>query len=108
MPDLNSNYQKYLETQISFSNTFTPDVLTGAAIYRLDPRYSKDIIPIHIRTGAQTLGAPTERKHFGSIEFHGEGINNGWLSVRVWIDGRYLCEGRATMSDNGNCIRKVS
>ena len=108
MASITDNLQKYLESQISFSNTFTPDTLNGSAIYRFDPKDSKDVIPVHIRTGAQTLGAPTERKHFRSIEFHGEGINNGWLGVRVWIDGRYLCEGRATMSDNGNCIRKVN
>lgn len=98
----------YLETQIGFLNTFATEDVVGSAVYRFDPKDSKDVIPIHIRTGAQTLGAPTERKHFRSIEFHGEGINNGSLGVRVWIDGRYMCEGRATMSDNGNCIRKVN
>ena len=108
MANFVENYQKYLESQISFSNTFSPDSLNGVGIYRFDPKDSSEVIPIHIRTGAQTLGAPTERKHFRSIEFHGEGINNGWLGVRVWIDGRYLCEGRATMTETGNSVRKVN
>ena len=100
--------QAYLDTQIGFKNTLDITALAGNAIYRFDPKDSMDVIPIHIRTGAQSLGYPTERKHFRAIEFHGEGINNGLLGVRIWIDGRYVCEGRATMSDNGNCIRKVN
>lgn len=103
-----TNHQNYLTAQISFANTFAATGLSGYSVFRFDSNGTQDKLPIHIRTGAQTLGAPTERKHFRSIEFHGEGINNGLLGVRVWIDGRYMCEGRATMSDNGNCIRKVN
>ena len=102
-----ANYQNYLDKQVSFSNTFVYTNDDGDAVYKFN--YSSNgVIPLFIRTGAQSLGYPTERKHFRAVEFHGEGINNGLLGVRVWIDGRYVCEGRATMSDNGNCIRKVN
>lgn len=103
-----TNHQNYLTAQISFANTFAATGLSGYSVFRFDSNGTQDKLPIHIRTGAQSLGYPTERKHFRAIEFHGEGINNGLLGVRVWIDGRYVCEGRATMSDNGNCIRKVN
>ena len=38
----------------------------------------------------------------------GPSCKNGWLGVRVWVDGRYLCEGRATMTETGNSVRKVN
>ena len=63
--------QAYLDTQIGFKNTLDVTALSGNAIYRFDPKDSMDVIPIHIRTGAQSLGYPTERKHFRAIEFHG-------------------------------------
>ena len=102
-----ANYQNYLDKQISFSNTFVYPYADGDAVYKFNAS-SLGAIPLFIRTGAQSLGAPTERKRFNRIEFHGEGINNGVLAVRVYIDGRYLCDGRVTMTENGTCVRRVN
>lgn len=100
------NFQNYLDKQISFSNTFVYSGSDGDSIYKFDDGDGR--LPILIRTGEQSLGTPSERKHFRQIELTGQGVNNGLLGVRVWIDGRYLCEGRITMTETSTCVRRVN
>ena len=108
MADFISNLQVYYDAQVSFSNSFSPTPLTGGAIYRFDPQGETTKLPILIRTGAQSLGSPSERKHFRQVELTGEGYNNGLVGVRIWIDGRYVCEGRITMTDTATCVRRIN
>ena len=103
-----TNYQNYLTAQISFANTFSATGLNGYSVFRFDSNGMQDKLPIHIRTGAQSLGTPSERKHFRQIELTGEGYNNGLLGVSVWIDGRYVCEGRITMTETSTCVRRIN
>ncbi len=65
-------------------------------------------IPFHIRTGQQAFGAPAERKRFHYIEFHGYGPLSGTLRVRIYIDGRYVCDGEAVTCETPNKIRRVN
>jgi hypothetical protein len=65
-------------------------------------------LPFHFRTGQQTLGDVGERKRFKYIEFHGAGVNPGTLRVRVYIDGRYVCDGNITMTETPDKKRRVN
>lgn len=65
-------------------------------------------IPFHIRTGQQAFGNAAERKRFHYLEFHGYGPLSGTLWVRIYIDGRYVCDGKSVTSENPNKIRRVN
>jgi hypothetical protein len=61
-------------------------------IYDLDG--NNDVkIPYHLRTGQQTLNIPTIPKRFYGIKFYSEHYQ-GELHVRVYIDDKYVCDGR--------------
>lgn len=82
-------------------------IFTDAAIWELFNDEST-LLPFHIRTGQQALGDIAERKRFRYVEFHGFGINPGTLRVRIYIDGRYVCDGRATLSETPDKKRRVN
>ena len=65
-------------------------------------------LPFHIRTGQQSLGDIAERKRFKYVEFHGYGVNPGTIRVRIYIDGVYICDGMATLSENPDKRRRVN
>jgi len=65
-------------------------------------------LPFHIRTGPQGLGDVSDRKNFSHVEFHGYGSTPGTLRVRVYIDGRYVCDGNVTLSENPNTHRRIN
>lgn len=81
---------------------YAPTALTGRAIYRFSPT-AKSRVPLHVRTGAQSLGNPTERKRFGYIEFHGKGT----LFCRVYVDGVYICQKSVTLTESPSKIRNI-
>jgi hypothetical protein len=102
--DDNFNYfvsqQAGLGTGITFSN------IIGNSVYEFGADFNKKI-PYHIRTGAQAMGDPTARKRFWAVKFHGA-EDNGTLHVRIYIDGRYVCEGRAVAVSSFNKLRQVN
>lgn len=66
------------------------------------------LLPFHIRTGQQCLGNIAERKRFKYVEFHGFGVNPGTVRVRIYIDGIYICDGLATLSETPDKKRRVN
>lgn len=80
----------------------TPATINGRAVYRFAPPYGSARIPIHIRTGAQTFGAPDERKRFQQIEFHGTGS----LYIRAYVDGVWIADGTITMTETPSKDRR--
>jgi len=64
-------------------------------------------MPIHLRTGQQSLGSVTERDQFHHVEFHGYGINPGTARVRIYIDGKYVCDDQVTLSENPTKTRRT-
>jgi hypothetical protein len=67
----------------------------------------KYAVPYHIRTGDNSLGAPLIKKKFRDIRFHAL-EDRGTLHVRIYIDGRYVCDGQSTVSTNPNKIRQIN
>ena len=85
--------------------SFAPALLSGRSIYRFgssSATLSTTRIPMHIRTGPQSFGNPTERKRFTQLEFHGRG--SVW--VRVYVDGVWICEGAVTLTETPSKIRR--
>ena len=85
--------------------SFAPVLLSGRSIYRFgssSATLSTTRIPLHIRTGDQTLGQPTERKKFTQLEFHGRGS----LWIRVYVDGVWICEGAVTLTETPSKSRR--
>ena len=56
-----------------------------------------------IRTGQQAFGNPTERKRFQQLEFHGKGT----VKCRVYVDGVWICDASATMSETPTKERRI-
>ncbi len=57
------------------------------------------LIPYHVRTGQQTLGSPTAQKRFYGVKIYSEHYR-GELHVRVYVDDKYVCDGRVTPYSN--------
>ena len=94
MTSTQDNFNGFAAAQSTLSS-FAPTTLNGRSVYRFAPSYAPENIPLHIRSGAQTFGAPDERKKFQQIEFHGTGS----LYVRVYVDGVWISDGSVTMTE---------
>jgi hypothetical protein len=97
------NFNLFYAAQSMLSSA-APTPLNGEAIYRFAPEYSSTHIPLHIRTGAQSFGSPSERKRFKQVEFHGTGT----LYVRAYVDGVWISDGTVTLTENPSKDRKFS
>ena len=106
MASVNENTVKFFEAETLFG-TFAPDALTGRVIFKFGGDTSQKL-PFCIRTGGQSLGAPTDRKSFRAVDVYAEGTVNGLVGIRIYIDGRYVCSGRATCSDQPNVHRRIN
>lgn len=103
-----SNFDKFTAAQSLLSTTFAPDTLTGVGIYSFnaDPNIvpgTKPRIPLHIRTGQQSLGNPPERKRFKQVEVHGKGT----ATVRVYVDGVYVHQNTVTLTESPSKDRRL-
>jgi len=105
MTTTQDNFNAFYAAEATLSST-TPTLLNGRSIYRFNPPYGVTRIPLHIRTGQQTLqnmhdfrqydaADPVARKKFQQVEFHGKGS----LYVRVYVDGTWICDGTVTMTE---------
>ena len=113
MTTTQDNFNTFYAAESTLSSA-TPASLTGRSVYRFNPPYGVTRIPLHIRTGAQTLhnvsdmrkydaGDPVGRKRFQQIEFHGKGS----LYVRVYVDGTWICDGTVTMTEAPSKDRRL-
>jgi hypothetical protein len=96
------DYQSQMGVDVAFttSGTVTRDLFHFA----VNGDYS---VPYHIRTGDNSLGSPLIKKKFRDVRFHAL-EDKGTLHVRVYIDGRYICDGQSTVATNPNRERQVN
>jgi len=101
-------FQSYLQYQrtMGVGVDFSP---AGTATRKVSEFFANDkvLIPYHIRTGDNTLGEPLVKKKFRDVRFHAL-EDKGTLHVRIYIDGRYVCDGQSTVAVNPNKIRQVN
>jgi hypothetical protein len=98
----------FIVAQSTLGSDFYPQLAGERKIFSFGVDKSRSVgsvarIPMHIRTGAQSLGNPTERKRFTQIEFHGTGT----LKCRVYVDGVYICESSVTLSETPSKDRRL-
>lgn len=100
-----ANREAFLLAQCGMTDSFTPTSSSSMGVSRWDWS-NTDRIPYHIRTGQQSMGDPTTRKKFWETRLYGS-ESQGTLHVRLYIDGRYVCDGRSILANNYNQFRKI-
>lgn len=101
MTTTQDNFNAFVAAESTLSSV-APTTLNGRSIYKFATAYAPERVPLHIRSGAQTFGAPDERKRFHQIEFHGTGS----LYVRVYVDGVWISDGSVTMTETPSKDRR--
>ncbi len=112
MAQVQDNFNTFYAAQSTLESA-APVTLNGRSIYRFASPYGVTRVPLHIRTGAQTLhnvndyrkydaGDPVGRKRYQQIEFHGKGT----LYVRVYVDGTWIADGTVTMTESPSKDRR--
>jgi len=96
-----TNFTAFYAAECTLS-TASVSQTTGRGIYKFNSSNTSRI-PLSIRTGQQAFGNPTERKRFCQLEFHGKGT----VRCRVYVDGIWICDGVATMTENPTKERRV-
>ena len=89
MADNNTNIQAFLACQAGIGLDFNPTNLGGKSIWRWEG--SSQQVPIRLRSGPKTCGAPFEKKWFSSVELNGDA--GGSFVCRVWVDGHLVVAG---------------
>lgn len=113
MASTQENFTSFYAAESTLSGASATTV-TGRSIYRFNPPHGAVKIPLHIRTGAQTLhnvadmrrydaGDPVARKRFRQVEFHGRGN----LYVRIYVDGTWIADGTVTMTETPSKDRRL-
>ena len=100
-----TNLQKFAEKEVDLKDTNDFAAVPGLSIWRFDAD-PVNTIPFHIRTGENSCGNPLERKQFKYIEFHGQG--SGTARVRVYIDRRYICDGKVSFTEAPSAQRRLN
>ena len=101
MSDLSANITEFYAAESDIS-AFVPTTLSGASVWKFQPS-GPNHIPLHVRTGAISMGQPAERKRFTQIEFHGKGT----LWVRIYVDGVFVIEGQVTLTETPSKDRRL-
>ncbi len=104
MADTTTNFNAFYAAEATLS-TAAPTTINGRSVYRFNPPYGVQRIPIHIRTGANPIperGGAMERKRFRQIEFHGKGS----LYVRAYVDGIWIADSTVTMTESPSKDRR--
>lgn len=101
-----ANREAFLTAQGGMTDSFSPAATSSVGVCRWDWT-NPDRLPYHIRTGQQSMGDPTTRKKFWDVKMYGSDTQ-GTLHVRVYMDGRYICDGRSVLANSYNQIRKVN
>lgn len=99
---------EFLKSELSFSEQIgVTDNSPSSIIVEMFSDDSTNL-PYHIRTGPQSLGDPCERKRYRGVEIHGSDSRGGTCRVRIYIDGRYVCDGAVTFSESPLKHRRVN
>ena len=101
--DPNPNNLVYYKTQQSNygpQNNFAAS--SGKSIWKLFSGNGN--MPIMIRTGSKSLESISERKAFHHLELYG----NGTISVRVYIDGRWVADDILTLAEGPTKPRRMN
>lgn len=104
MTTTQGNFSTFYAAEATLS-TASPATLNGRSIYRFNPSYGQQRIPLHIRTGAnpmQNPGGAMERKRFRQVEFHGKGT----LYVRAYVDGIWIADSTVTLTETPSKDRR--
>ena len=104
MATTQDNFNTFYAAEAALS-TASPVTLNGRSIYRFNPPYGQQRIPLHIRTGAnpmQNPGGAMERKRFRQVEFHGKGT----LYVRAYVDGIWIADSTVTLTETPSKDRR--
>ena len=102
----NTAWNSFKVSQLGMTDAVYVPANTFLMITELD-KQSPYKIPYHIRTGANPCGESSIRKKFFDVRFFALD-ELGTLHVRVWIDGRYVCDGQSTVSTTPNRIRQIN
>ena len=105
---VSANMDLAIASQLNFWQEFTPTTSNGKAIYKFNSSTSDAAMAWFIRTGDMSCGDPFERKKFRSVEIHVPENATGVLSFRIWVDGNYVCDGRAVGAEGPTQPRKVN
>lgn len=100
MSSTQENFNGFFAAQATMA-TFAPTTINGRSVYKFNS--ASQNIPLHIRTGQQSFGNPAGRKKYGHIEFHGSGT----ITCRVYVDGVYVCDRSATMTEDSSKSRRI-
>ena len=104
IPDLLWN--DFVSNQLRMTASAAVCSLPFLSVFELE-KPSPYKIPYHIRTGSNPCGEPSVRKKFFDVRFFAL-EERGTLHVRIWIDGRYICDGQSVVSSTPNRIRQVN
>jgi hypothetical protein len=102
MAQTQDNFNSFYSAESTLSSA-APATINGRSIYRFAPPYGVTRVPLHIRTGEQAIGNPSDRKRFQQVEFHGKGS----LYVRVYVDGSWVSDGTVTLTENPSKSRRL-
>ena len=97
---LNSRLQQDPEDASNSDIAFIEN--NGLSIWRLFAGNGN--MPMFIRSGQKGFGNVSERRKYSHIELYG----NGTLSVRLYIDGRYVSDDIVTLTESPNRVRKMN
>ena len=103
-----SNSSEFVAAESKMSSSFAPSAADYLGVYSFNINNnivpgSKPRIPMHIRTGQQSIGTPADRKRYRQVELHGQGTC--W--VRVYVDRVFIHEGSVTLSENPSKSRRL-
>jgi len=99
-------WQDFSNNQLNMTASATACASLILSVFELD-KPSDYRIPYHIRTGSNPCDESSIRKKFFDVRFFAL-EERGTLHVRIWIDGRYICDGQSTVSTTPNRIRQVN
>jgi hypothetical protein len=102
-----SNMDVFIGAQSSMNSSPSWGTASGLGLFTFGSSKTGSI-PFYIRTGQNACGDPTERKRFNNIQIHSDGSRGGTIGARVWIDGRYVCDGRLTPTETPDKRRKLN
>lgn len=95
------NFDTFYASQ-SVMSANTPIQVSGRGIYRFNASPIQRV-PLHAKTGQQAFGAPSDRKRYTQIEFHGKGT----LYCRIFVDGVWIQDASVTLTENPSKDRKI-
>ena len=101
-----ANWDAFKTSQCGMTASFSPTTVASLGLGLWESNQTEKI-PYHIRTGMNSMDEPSTRKKFWDVRLYDAGTT-GTLHVRIYIDGRYVCDGRAVTVPGPNKTRQVN